>query len=335
VCMIHSIFEYSIITFFQPSHSVANKPLPHRDNNTDYTLSEIDDNYIITLELDNGIKGDIIEYSNYYYSDYNYYTLLMDDHSEIDLIVDKTTANVSYYDENGNESSSIKSVSFRKAKLFSGIESNIKVDVSVDYQDTQIALKGTLKRELKNDTVVLNAQDINMKSGANSFKADKLEVVFDGESYYQDGGITTTPLDGTKKDVEGGRYSYYTISGGTPVENSSKLEGVKSTKVENLELKLVDNNNSTLTLKADLAFEFQELSEQSFIYAEKNTHNEIVKVITYMNGLKESFESNQINNFNDKNHPINLSIMGISKVYDLVSQDLREMIGLENINGEK
>jgi len=100
------------------------------------------------------------------------------------------------------------------------------------------------------------------------------------------------------------------------------------------------NNQKVMNLKVmneldDLAFEFQELSEQSFIYAEKNTHNEIVKVITYMNGLKESFESNQINNFNDKNHPINLSIMGISKVYDLVSQDLREMIGLENINGEK
>jgi hypothetical protein len=92
-------------------------------------------------------------------------------------------------------------------------------------------------------------------------------------------------------------------------------------------------NTNVMNELADLAFAFQELSEQSLIYAEKNTHNEIVKVISYMNGLKESFESNHINNFDDKNHPINLSIQGISTVYDLVSHDLREMMGLEDISG--
>jgi hypothetical protein len=91
-------------------------------------------------------------------------------------------------------------------------------------------------------------------------------------------------------------------------------------------------NTNVMNELADLAFAFQELSEQSLIYAEKNTHNEIVKVISYMNGLKESFESNHINNFDDKNHPMNLSIQGISTVYDLVSHDLREMMGLEDIS---
>lgn len=116
------------------------------------------------------------------------------------------------------------------------------------------------------------------------------------------------------------------------VDVSKKL----SNKMKAQKYFMQQDNREAMSLKvvnelADVSFKFQELSEQSFLYAEKDTHYEIVKVISNMNKLNESFELDQSKDFTNENHPFNLSINYILTIHNLVSQDLRKMMGLDNV----
>lgn len=89
-------------------------------------------------------------------------------------------------------------------------------------------------------------------------------------------------------------------------------------------------NSDLIKEIGDLSFKFQELAEQSPMYANTDTHREIAKVISYMNSLTSSFEK-AVENLENKNHPINLSLVAMSLVYDLVARDIRAMTGLKKL----
>lgn len=85
-----------------------------------------------------------------------------------------------------------------------------------------------------------------------------------------------------------------------------------------------------------LSFKFQELAEQSSIYAEKNTHNHIKEVVLYLNSLEKSF----VEHIDDKDlenelHPFNLSIIGLNVILSLATRDMRKMLGLKKLDEHK
>lgn len=109
------------------------------------------------------------------------------------------------------------------------------------------------------------------------------------------------------------------------------------TRSKSLRYFIKENNKEAQNLDfikdiSKLSFEFQELAEQSVMYAKKDTHMEIIKLISYMNNLTASFEKKNGSSLSEKEHPFNKSINAMNILYDLISRDFREMTGLDKIN---
>lgn len=84
-----------------------------------------------------------------------------------------------------------------------------------------------------------------------------------------------------------------------------------------------------------LAFRFQELAEQAPLYAKPDTCSAIRQVMAQLDDLASLFEDApglepQIDS--DSSHPFDVSIAGMSLVFDLLARDLRELLGLKKLD---
>lgn len=85
----------------------------------------------------------------------------------------------------------------------------------------------------------------------------------------------------------------------------------------------------------ELAFMFQELSEQASLYAKKGTCTAIAQIVSDLNSLSPQFENppprNRNNDCEEAPDPFKTSMLGLNVVYELLARDLRELLGLEKL----
>jgi len=87
----------------------------------------------------------------------------------------------------------------------------------------------------------------------------------------------------------------------------------------------------------ELAFNFQELAEQSSLYAKKSTCKAIGEIVSELNSLKLQFDNpppkkRESDDGDELFDPFKTSMLGLNVVYELLARDLRELLGLEKLD---
>jgi hypothetical protein len=85
----------------------------------------------------------------------------------------------------------------------------------------------------------------------------------------------------------------------------------------------------------ELAFRFQELAEQASLYAKKDTYLAIRDIVAELDELSPQFENPPEllpEPEQGEPHPFDISLAGLSVIYDLLARDLRELLGLKKLD---
>lgn len=85
----------------------------------------------------------------------------------------------------------------------------------------------------------------------------------------------------------------------------------------------------------ELAFRFQELAEQASLYAKKDTYLAIRDIVAELDELSPQFENPpELLPVPEEGepHPYDISLAGLSMIYDLLARDLRELLGLKKLD---
>ena len=86
----------------------------------------------------------------------------------------------------------------------------------------------------------------------------------------------------------------------------------------------------------ELSFKFQEQAELSALYATKRTHAAIQRVLAQMTEAAQPAPDDPTAMTQQKAQEIyRSSISGQEQVYDLLAQDLREMLGLAHLDDHR